>query len=55
MHAAQHQENDTHFTAQRFKDALCTCNRLGRFQIERNQADLDQVKADDEQMVHAIR
>ena len=54
VHGPEHQQHDTHLAAQRFKDASCAEHVLRGLQVERDEADVDEVKADDEQVVHAV-
>ena len=55
VHRAQHQQDDAFLRAQRFEDALQVGDFVVGLQREADEADVDQVESDDEQVVDGNR
>lgn len=55
VHDAEREQHDAHFPAQDFEHTLRTINRLSSLEVERDEADVDEVKAHDEQVIHTVR
>jgi len=54
VHAAEHEQHDAHLATERFKHTLGSDDVLGGLQIQRDEADVDEVEADHEQVVHTV-
>ena len=55
MHSTQHQQHQTDFCAEAFERLLRVGGRGAVFQRERHVADVDEIKSDDQKVVHGIR
>ena len=54
VHASQHQKNETDLGSEDFEDVLVINHRLEYFEKVDDEAEVDEIEPDDEQMVNAV-
>ena len=54
MHGTEHEENDTHFSTQGFKNPLRGVHGNSELKETRHKSQVDQVETDHQQVIHAV-
>lgn len=54
VHHAENEKHDAHFLAQCFENVLGYGDLSSDLQVESDEADIDEVKANNQQMIHAV-